>query len=271
MFVLMIYMIIRILILQKRNRENQGMIKVLDLIHDEDAFYPACDAYIAKEKSQEFVTKMQVLRLWADTRYEHDEDFHKDLESIDLNKLVKDDKGNTKKKDALLLDEDSFFYLYLAIPNRLYYRKNEKLREELDKKLDSWKDLTGDLLIKKIHEAATAFYDNTGDKGKAFFQQVMDGDYGQYDYSKQLIGLYKHCIEGFLAVLAKEEGTLDQFYQENLEDLKQFKNTNLGSRWLEELSVELPVEEKEEKNDPSQYDAAPAEEKNPEEKKEDKE
>ena len=51
----------------------------------------------------------------------------------------------------------------------------------------------------------------------------LEGDYGGYQYSRQLVGLYKHCEEALLANICRDRGDL-QGYQECVDDLDDFGN-----------------------------------------------
>ena len=235
----------RILKLSGRTKENQKMLKILDSFDDREVFFSSADEFIATEKNQEFVNKVAVLRLWGDAFYERDEEFKTHLREVDIDGLLNPD-GKNKGYDV---NEDSFFYLYLAIANRLYYRKRDDLRSLLYERLAEYDTVNENALLRKLCEENRKFYDQTEDRGKTFIRSLLDGEYGGYKYSKQLIGLYKHCEEGILAVILRDEGD-EAGFEECLSNLEHFaKETRLGKRWTTELGIAL--EEKEESEEES--------------------
>ncbi len=242
--VIMAYMIIKIIALSKRNTLNRKMLNVLDTFsNDPDGkeFYEKCDEYLNTETNVEYLNKVRVLRLWADAYHGNDEDFAKDLELIDLNALIVGD-GKGKNGNQIELNEDSFFYLYLAIPNRLYFRGDKKDAEQHYAKLESIHEQMDVRLVKNVGDACRKYYDHVDDLGKAFFQKVIDGDYGEYKYSKELIGIYKNIVSSMLARIALDDGNNEEF-ENHTSELKSFANSNLGRRFLKELAIELPEEE----------------------------
>ncbi|MBQ9326968.1 MAG: hypothetical protein IJ225_00335 [Solobacterium sp.] len=236
-----VYMFYRVFKLSARGKLNRAMLAILDQIDERDTFFEQADAFIAEQKDAEYVQKVSVLRLWGDTFYARDAEFKEHLEALNIDLLLNPD-GKNKGYDP---NEDSFFYLYCAIPNRLYYRKADGLRELLDEKLSAYADTNKFTLLRRIYEENRKFYSRTEDSGKTFITSLLEGDYGGFKYSKQLIGLYKHCEEAILAVLYQEEGNTEE-YDNCIQDLKDFgTNTRLGKRWLSELGISLPVEESE--------------------------
>lgn len=244
------YMIYRIIKLSGRGKLNQKMLGILDKINDPDVFFQEADAFIANEKNAEFVQKVSVLRLWGDTFYERDEEFRTHLEEINIDTLLNPNgRGN-----GFAGNEDSFFYLYLAIPNRLNYRKEEGMRKLLDEKLAAYAEVNEGVLLKRLYDENKKYYDHVDDRGLPFMKSFLEGEYGGYKYSKQLIGLYKNCEEALLAKAYEEEGNTEA-YEECLKDLQLFaRNMRLGQRWVTECGIELPEEESEEEAETEEAD-----------------
>jgi hypothetical protein len=239
LIVLTLFFASKILKLSGRTKENKKMLKILDSFDDRDTFFSSADEFISTEKNQEFVNKVAVLRLWGDAYYERDEGFRTHLQEVNIDGLLNPDGKNRGYE----MNEDSFFYLYLAIPNRLYYRKRDDLRSLLYERMEAYEAANENALLRKICQENKKFYDRKDDFGKSFIKSLLDGEYGGFKYSKQLIGLYKHCEEGILAVILKEEGD-EEGCEECMNNLSDFaKNTRLGKRWTKELGIELKDEE----------------------------
>ena len=255
-----VYMFYRVFQLSGRGRLNKEMLKILDKIDNRDEFFASADEFIEVSKDPEYGQKVRVLRLWGDVFYERDEEFKEHLEDLNIDILLQP----AKKNQGFANNEDSFFYLYEAMPNRLYSRGRRDLRKLLDEKLSSYEEVNGDTLLKRLHDENAKFYDRTGDQGQEFIKSLLAGEYAGYRYSKQLIGLYKNCEEAILAAQYKEAGNTEG-YEECLGNLRNFAtNTRLGMRWLKELGLEYPKDE-EETEETGETDAvtdadAPAEE-----------
>ncbi len=266
LFAISAYMLYRIFLLTGRQKSNKKMLAILDQFDNEEEFFAAADQFIETEKDAEFVQKVSVLRLWGDTFYERDAEFKKHLEELSIDTLLNPDGKNK----GFNQNEDSFFYLYMALPNRLYYRKAEGLRRLLHEKLSAYDEANAKVLLKKIYEENKKYYDNTDDRGRAFIESFLEGEYGGFKYSKQLIGLYKHCEEALLATMYQEENNTER-YEECMEDLKSFgTNTRLGIRWLKELGLSYP-EEPEEEEASEESEESEETETDPEETAEEKE
>ena len=253
----------RILKLSGRTKENKKMLKILDSFDDRDVFFESAEDFIATEKNQEFVNKVSVLRLWGDAYYERDEDYKRHLAELNIDGLLDPDG----KKNGYSQNEDSFFYLYLAIPNRMYYRGRNDLRKMIYERMAEYDDVNDNAILRVLNAENRKFYEDKEDKGKAFINSLLDGEYGGYKYSKQLIGLYKHCEEAILAVILRDEGD-EEGYQECVSNLEHFaKETRLGKRWTKELGIEIKDEEEtpaEEEGEEGQEEVKAIEMKDPE-------
>jgi hypothetical protein len=248
-------MFYRVFQLSGRGRLNKEMLKILDKMDDRDAFFANADEFINVSKDPEYGQKVRVLRLWGDVFYERDEEFKEHLEDLNIDILLQP----TKKNQGFANNEDSFFYLYMAIPNRLNWRRRNDLRRLHEEKIAAYAEVNGDTLLKAIHDENRKFYDRTDDRGQAFIKQLLAGEYAGYRYSKQLIGLYKNCEEAILAAQYRDEGNTEG-YEECLKDIHNFAtNTRLGMRWLKELHIELPKEEEEEPEETETESAETAE------------
>ncbi len=250
MLFFLFYMIFSIFTMQKKNAKNKKMLGILSKFDEKDEFFAEADEYISTEKDPEYNTKLQVLRLWGYAYYEEDEKFREQAAALNLNPIIYN--GN---KSNISVNEDSFFYLFLAIPNRLYYRDRADLRKVLANKMAEYDSAVGSMMLKAINEAAEKFYTKTDDFGKEFFLILVNGEYSGMTYSKQLIGLYKQSAEVFLAKLAQDEND-EEAFNGYLEDLKSFEQTRLGRRLISELGVVMPAapaeEEPEEAEEPAE-------------------
>jgi len=247
LYIILAVMLVRTFLLSKRNKKTQELMLLVRELDDEQSFFDKIDEYINSIDDAEFAEKAKVIRLWGVCFHGRYERFEKALESLQLDPIVTSKNGR-----SITPNEDSFFYLSLAIPQQLYVDgKNEEL-EMLKEKLSSISDLLDGQLVTAISEQLEPFYTRTGDKGKTFFEKVMDGDYGEYAYSKNLIGLYKDIIAVMLAKIYEEEGNTEK-YEEVLPIVQSFMDSRVGNKWVKGagLNIELPKDEEEDSEDES--------------------
>ncbi len=252
--VLIVVMGLQILKLSKRNKKNKKLIKVVDQMHDEDAFFRSCSEMIETIKDKEFEAKGRVLQLWGSVLYNKEELFHSTLEQLNLDDLILRDEKNPKK-NGIDFNEDSFFYLYLACPNRLFYMNRMDLMDELWEKLDTADDDLKNYLVCEIGKQDRLFYKGDRTGCTEFYKKVLDGNYSEFKYSKQLIGLYKDVITCMLARVYQEQNDTAE-YEELIPDLKEFNKSRLGDRYIQELNLSIPEDKKEDsEKDPEIIDA----------------
>ncbi|MBQ6452102.1 MAG: hypothetical protein IJJ29_09300, partial [Solobacterium sp.] len=234
----MIYMIFRTWLQVRRNGETNKIMRIMDHFQDEDQFFTLADEIISTNPQPEFQNKARVLRIFGDANYRRHEDFIKDLGDLDLQALYM-----KKNQVNLEYNEDSFFYLFAAIANKLYSIGDTEMIAPLYEKLDQHTALDR-LLISKIGHEAKKFYLKEDDYGKKFFEDMLEGEYAGYVYNKQLIGIYKSIVTSLLARMALDEGD-EAKYKEYEPELQAFTASGLGKRWLRELNIEFPEETEE--------------------------
>jgi hypothetical protein len=250
LFAVLAVMAVRMLILSKRNKKNKELIDVVNAIFDETVFFEKADHMIGTIDDPEFESKARVIKLWGSVYYKHFDQFEEILADIDIEPLfIK--KNN---KESIDLNEDSFFYLCLAIPNLLNKTGKNNLRAALLKKLEPYNERLSGQLVKGIGDACTMFYDKKEDCGEAFFQKIMEGDYGEYIYSKQMITLYKMICNAMLAKLYLIHGNAEA-YEECEPMLKKFAAMGVGKRWIDSIDLEVKLEEEEVQDETFEIDA----------------
>ena len=237
--VLLAFMIIRSYVIIKIGKKNKVIVDALQKVANEEEF----DEYIKdnQETADEIVkNKLNVIKLWGKAYHKHTEEYDKILENTNLDSLFKQDKNGL----SIDTNEDAFFYLALAIPNMLYGNGLNEERKKVWEKLYTKKEMLDDQLVVKIGEACEKYYDGKEDKGQSFFEKVLEGDYGEFKYSKSLIGLYKEICNAMLYKIYDENN--DERKEECKESLAVFATRGVGDRWLSAMNIELDNEKEEE-------------------------
>ena len=244
LFIAALFMMYRVIMLNGRNKKAKAIVAIVNCVDDPQLFYSKADEMI-QGKDHEFSVKAQVLKLWGMAYHNRLDSFEKTLKEIDVDALIGEKRGRVDIEP----NEDSFFYLYLAIGNILEGLKRKDLRRKLDEKMNKYAYLLQEQFVYQLSSAVNAFYDHHSDRGLSFFEDVLDGNYGQYAYSKTLIGLYKSIAVSHLAVLYKEAGNTEK-YEECIPYVENFMEYGVGKRWMKVLKLSLPKkEDKSEKAD----------------------
>jgi len=236
---LAIYFIVRTVLLSKRQGNNKKIIDLVHSVDDKEEFFKKSDELISTLKEEEFVVKTKILKLWGMAMHHEYDEFESLLDTIDFRLLFK-----KKGKDISIdLNEDSFFYAYIAIPNMLFNDNRNDLRIKLENKLNEQVD--NDLkehLVKNISGAICKYYNHEGDLGLSFYETVLNGEYEEYIYSRTMIGLYKSIVNAMACKIYLDTNNSEK-YEECKSYLEDFYETRIGHRWIDGLNIEIKKEE----------------------------
>ena len=234
MYIAMAYLVIKMFISSKRNGKNKMIIDAVRLINEKEVFFNRVDQLISTVNDPEFANKGRVLKLWGCAYHQDFSEFDSTLQDLDIDSLIEDKKG-VKTIDT---NEDSFFYLYLAIPNVLNHIGRDDLRTTMHAKLQPYEELLGNQLTKALSDQFDKYYDSVDDRGQTFFEKLLEGDYEGYIYSRTMIGIYKNLANATLYKIYQDQAKFDQ-----LEDMKpmleKFAETGVGKRWIQSLDITL--------------------------------
>ena len=223
---------------KQTKKGNNRLMGMLEVFSEEETFFQRANEAISTETDTVLLEKEKVIKLWGEAYHNHEDDFKKSLSELKLDTFF----TPTNRKNPYEGNEDVFFYLYLVIPNNLYSKGKFELIDILNEKLNEVQETLKTSLVKKISEENAKYYRNQEDRGRAFYEKVMDGDYGEYDYSKQLISMYKGIVASMLVSLYEKSGEKEK-YDDLLPAVESFHQTNLGKRWLKEIYLVLPSEQ----------------------------
>ncbi len=234
MYIAMAYLVLKMFISSKRNGKNKMIIDAVRLINEKEVFFNRVDQLISTVNDPEFANKGRVLKLWGCAYHQDFSEFDSTLQDLDIDSLIENKKG-VRSIDT---NEDSFFYLYLAIPNVLHHVGRDDLRTTMHAKLQPYEELLGNQLTKALSDQFDKYYDSVDDRGQTFFEKLLEGDYEGYIYSRTMIGIYKNLANATLYKIYQDQAKFDQ-----LEDMKpmleKFAETGVGKRWIQSLDITL--------------------------------
>lgn len=239
-YLLLLYVVVRIYLTKKQNKRIGIVVDLIRILDDKEAFFIKADEEIAAAESDELKTKFQIIKLWGKAHHKEYDGFIDLLNEIDPIELL----TNTK-----VHNDDSLFYLFLATPNILFADGRKEEEDAVREKLKEKEDIYKDRLDYNMYLACDDYYNNRNDKGYPFFVSLMEGDYAEYVYAKQLIGLYKQMASVFLMNYYKDKD-IDK-YNEMTEVAESFYEMRIGKQFIENMDVELPgsfIEEQVAKN-----------------------
>lgn len=241
LYIFLFYSFYRLFTVNLSKNKGRQLIDIVAQVNHKDEFNEKLDELIATCGDPLYENKGRVIKLWGQA-YHHDyEDFPGTAEELNVDALIKISKKGTA---VIGPAEDSFFYLYLGIPNLLYGNDAAEQVKILQEKMAPYADMLSDQLVYNLGQAYRSFSENTDDLGMTFCQKLLEGDYGEYVYSKGLIGLYKMIANSLLAKHYDSEGTLAE--HDELQDLLiQFANTGLGERWLKAIDLKVETQKEE--------------------------
>jgi hypothetical protein len=241
LYALMIFMIFRMITTNRIVNRRRKVINVLRQVADEQAFFEAADQLIQSESDPVIQAKTKVIRLWGLVYHNRMARFEEQLNELDINPLFTEKKGMINIEG----DEDSFFYLLLAIPNMLYGHGEIEMIDKVMEKVSTYSDKLEGQMNLAVAENCVKYYKKEDDLGETFFRNVDAGEYPGFRYSKQLIGIYKNICDTMLCrILADRNEDYSEFevYAQN------FANTGIGERWIKALGLDIkaPGEETQE-------------------------
>ena len=234
MYFAIAYLVIKMFISSKRNGKNKMIIDAVRLINEKDMFFNRVDQLISTVNDPEFANKGRVLKLWGCAYHQDFSEFDSTLQELDIDSLIEDKKG-VKSIDT---NEDSFFYLYLAIPNVLHHVGRDDLRTTMHVKLQPYEEILENQLSKVLSDQLDKYYDSVDDRGQTFFEKLLEGDYEGYIYSRTMIGIYKNLANATLYKIYQDQAKFEQL-EEMKPMLEQFAQTGVGKRWIQSLDITL--------------------------------
>lgn len=236
LYAVAIYMIFRTMTMSKRTKKNRILIDAMHSIQDEDVFFEKINALIDNEQGL-FKGKAQTIKLWGMVYHQRLIRFQEVLDEINVDSLMLRDKnGNISIQN----DEDTFVYLYLAIPEMLYSNGNLEEREMMKEKLKPYEDIMKNQIVCALSEAMDRCFEDRDDKGLGFCENLLSGEYGGYVYSKSMIGLYK-SIAATQAAKVYADNNETEKYEELVPMIQDFAQSGIGARWVKGLHLNIPT------------------------------
>ncbi len=207
----------------RHNRQYIDCYKAM-LNNDEDAYDKVC-SFISNEKTLEYKNKGLVLKLFIELG--NGMDYKQTLEDLDLKEIFY--KKGKYSKQLVTLNSDIFIWYYLDMARARRFSRFDVL-DKLNDKLFGLNELE----VRVEFQLAKAICDALREKedaGVEFLSGLLEGSYTQYQYEKNLIGLYKRFSASTLAYSGEP---MEEYYKN---DLHAFAATLIGKNYMSELEI----------------------------------
>ena len=226
MVLLLLYTVYRNVTLLKRYKQNKEYIECYKAIlrGDENA-YERISGFIDSQKDQEFASKARLLKLYVEL--DKKMPYQETLNAINFKDVFY--KKDKLDKSKYALNVDLFVWIYIVMAKARQMSGFDVLNE-LYEKVRSLKEMD-DCVEYCATEAVYNALCEKEDGGVKFFTDLLDGNYTNLRYDKNLIGLFKRFAA---ATLAYGGEPMEEYYKK---DLHSFAETLIGKTYLETLGI----------------------------------
>lgn len=237
----MVFCIYRIYILRKKGAVNKRILNVLSDFKEKEKFKQALLKEMSEENDEVVNARLRALEVWGGAYHGDEELFFDGLNNLDLSLLIHPENPQTKVGE----NESVFFWLLLFAPNNLFSKHNEEWMNDIYTKIEEWREELKDEMVWVVSQANRLFYEKKKDLGKSTYDRILEGDYEDLFYTKDMIGFYKGIVTAMRAKLYYDEGDIDN-YNFTKDTLGEFVKVPLGERWIQEIDLPFELESEEE-------------------------
>ena len=226
MALLLLYTVYRNITLLKRYKQNKEYIECYKAIlrGDENA-YERIGAFIDAQKDPEFAGKARLLKLYVEL--DRKLPYQETLDAINMKDVFYKNEHPDKSKYALNVDLFVWIYIVMAKARQM---SGFDVLNELYEKVRSLKEMD-DCVEYRATEAVYNALCEKEDGGVKFFTDLLEGNYTELRYDKNLIGMFKRFAA---ATLAYGGEPMEEYYKQ---DLHNFAETLIGKTYLETLGI----------------------------------
>lgn len=209
----------------KRYKNNKKYISCYqDIFHEAEGAYANLKEYMETEKNPCFVEKARIIRLYHELNNKYD--YSESIEKLDIKKIFT--RKGVVNNEEISINSDSFIFIILDMA-KAYKTGEYKVIDELLNKFDA-KDYDYRLEYQELKALDDAL-NKRGDKGNTFFKSLLNGEYTNYVYDKNMIGLFKRIAAALLDYNVEE---FDEFFKQ---DLSKFAETLIGKSIMSDIGI----------------------------------
>ncbi len=196
------------------------------ILKEEEGAYDELVSYLGSETDACLKAKSNLIKTYVDLD-KHPENVDSDIDEIDFMHDIFFD-GENFSKEKIILNSEVFIWLILILSKA---RANTMIdvMNHINDKVSAYDEEMKDYVEYQVYKSAYLSLLEKNFDGIKFLKTLLSGEYQEYKYDKNLIGIYKKIAASLLAYMA-----------EPLDDdelIKEFTQTLIGSRFTKDLEI----------------------------------
>lgn len=198
------------------------------ILKNEEGAYDELVSYLGSETDACLKAKSNLIKTYVDLD-KHPENVDSDIDEIDFMHSIFFD-GENFSKEKIILNSEVFIWLILILSKS---RANTMIEvmNHINDKVSAYDEEMKDYVEYQVYKSAYLSLLEKNFDGIKFLKTLLSGEYQEYKYDKNLIGIYKKIAASLLAYMAEplDEGDDDL--------IKEFTETLIGSRFTKDLEI----------------------------------
>ena len=198
------------------------------ILKNEEGAYDELVSYLGTETDACLKAKSNLIKTYVDLD-KHPENVDNDIDEIDFMHDIFFD-GENFVKEKIILNSEVFIWLILILSKA---RANTMIgaMNHINDKVSAYDEEMKDYVEYQVYKSAYLSLLEKNLDGIKFLKNLLSGEYHEYKYDKNLIGIYKKIAASLLAYMAEplDEGDDDL--------IKEFTETLIGSRFTKDLEI----------------------------------
>lgn len=210
-------------------RKDKAYIDIYTkILKNEEGAYDELVSYLGSETDACLKAKSNLIKTYVDLD-KHPENVDSDIDEIDFMHSIFFD-GENFSKEKIILNSEVFIWLILILSKS---RDNTMIdvMNHINDKVSAYDEEMKDYVEYQVYKSAYLSLLEKNFDGIKFLKTLLSGEYQEYKYDKNLIGIYKKIAASLLAYMAEplDEGDDDL--------IKEFTETLIGSRFTKDLEI----------------------------------
>ncbi len=198
------------------------------ILKNEEGAYDELVSYLGTETDACLKAKSNLIKTYVDLD-KHPENVDNDIDEIDFMHDIFFD-GENFVKEKIILNSEVFIWLILILSKA---RANTMIgaMNHINDKVSAYDEEMKDYVEYQVYKSAYLSLLEKDLDGIKFLKALLSGEYHEYKYDKNLIGIYKKIAASLLAYMAEplDDGDDDL--------IKEFTETLIGSRFTKDLEI----------------------------------
>ena len=198
------------------------------ILKNEEGAYDELVSYLGTETDACLKAKSNLIKIYVDLD-KHPENVDSDIDEIDFMHDIFFE-GENFVKEKIILNSEVFIWLILILSKA---RTNTMIdaMNHINDKVSAYDEEMKDYVEYEVYKSAYLSLLEKNLDGIKFLKTLLSGEYQEYKYDKNLIGIYKKIAASLLAYMAEplDEGDDDL--------IKEFTETLIGSRFTKDLEI----------------------------------